>query len=251
VLRDAARLAGGDLGAPDEVEQRGLAVVDVAHDGHDRRTRQFLGLGLALQVLFQFIGLEQDCSVSHFGDHELRGLLVDGLVDGRHYAEVHQGLDDVRCLDRHLLRDFADGDRLADGDLALDRLRRQLELLALVGLHRRAPPAAAGTALAVLGGQASGDVQLVAAVAGRLGVLLRGTAQLLGLFLTLAAFPLGLVARPLLAVAARLFLGGGLAAFFLFRQAPRLLVKLLALTRLQFALAGLILARRVASSASR
>ena len=39
VLRDAARFARGDLGAPDVVEQRGLAVIHVAHDRDDRRTR--------------------------------------------------------------------------------------------------------------------------------------------------------------------------------------------------------------------
>jgi hypothetical protein len=40
VLRDAARFARCDLGAADVVEQRGLAVVDVTHDGDDRRARQ-------------------------------------------------------------------------------------------------------------------------------------------------------------------------------------------------------------------
>ena len=39
VLGDAAALAGRDLGRPDRVEQAGLAVVDVAHDGHDRGAR--------------------------------------------------------------------------------------------------------------------------------------------------------------------------------------------------------------------
>ena len=39
VLGDPAALAGRDLGRPDRVEQAGLAVVDVAHDGHDRRAR--------------------------------------------------------------------------------------------------------------------------------------------------------------------------------------------------------------------
>ena len=39
VLGDPAALAGGDLGRPDRVEQAGLAVVDVAHHGHDRRAR--------------------------------------------------------------------------------------------------------------------------------------------------------------------------------------------------------------------
>ena len=37
VLGDAAGLAGGDVGLADRVEQRRLAVVDVAHDRDDRR----------------------------------------------------------------------------------------------------------------------------------------------------------------------------------------------------------------------
>ena len=39
MLGDAAGFAGNDVGVADGVEQRGLAVVDVAHDGDDRRTR--------------------------------------------------------------------------------------------------------------------------------------------------------------------------------------------------------------------
>ena len=37
VLRDAAVLARDDVGVADRVEQLGLAVVDVTHDGDDRR----------------------------------------------------------------------------------------------------------------------------------------------------------------------------------------------------------------------
>ena len=40
VLGDAAALAGRDLGRADRVEQARLAVVDVAHDGHDRGARR-------------------------------------------------------------------------------------------------------------------------------------------------------------------------------------------------------------------
>ena len=39
MLRDAAGLALGHLRFADRVEQRRLAVIDVAHDGHDRRAR--------------------------------------------------------------------------------------------------------------------------------------------------------------------------------------------------------------------
>ena len=45
VLRDAAGLGRRDAGLTDGVEQRRLAVVDVTHDGDDRRTRlEVLGL---------------------------------------------------------------------------------------------------------------------------------------------------------------------------------------------------------------
>ena len=40
VLRDSTGFAGGDVGFADGVEQTGLAVVDVAHDGDHRRARQ-------------------------------------------------------------------------------------------------------------------------------------------------------------------------------------------------------------------
>ena len=43
VLRDAAELLLGHLRPADGVEQRGLAVVDVAHDGDDRRPQHQLG----------------------------------------------------------------------------------------------------------------------------------------------------------------------------------------------------------------
>ena len=45
VLRDAAGLARGDVGLADRVEQRGLAVVDVAHDRDDRGARNARSAG--------------------------------------------------------------------------------------------------------------------------------------------------------------------------------------------------------------
>ena len=46
VLRDAAGLAGGDVGLADRVEQRRLAVVDVAHDRDDRRALDEVVVGV-------------------------------------------------------------------------------------------------------------------------------------------------------------------------------------------------------------
>ena len=53
VLGDAAGFAGGDVGLADDVEQRGLAVVHVAHDGDDGRARlEFLRLVLGIDFDF-------------------------------------------------------------------------------------------------------------------------------------------------------------------------------------------------------
>jgi hypothetical protein len=51
VLRDAAGLALGDVRLADPVEQRGLAVVDVPHDGHDGRARLEQAVVLFLLIL--------------------------------------------------------------------------------------------------------------------------------------------------------------------------------------------------------
>jgi hypothetical protein len=74
MLGDAAGLAGGDVGCAQRVEQRGLAVVDVAHDGDHRRTRQqvVVGVLVALQADFDVgFGHALDL-VAEFGDDRVR-----------------------------------------------------------------------------------------------------------------------------------------------------------------------------------
>ena len=53
VLRDAAGFAGDHVGPPDVVEQRCLAVVDVTHDGDDRRTAHEI-FRLVLRLVHDF-----------------------------------------------------------------------------------------------------------------------------------------------------------------------------------------------------
>jgi len=59
VLRDAARLARGDVGVADLVEQAGFAVVDVAENRNDRRPRNQIRhiddalLDFVLKLFFQ------------------------------------------------------------------------------------------------------------------------------------------------------------------------------------------------------
>ena len=89
VLRDAAGFALGDAGGADRVEQRRLAVVDVAHDGDDGRARHDVGradvLGLDLQHLL-FEGLHLDVGAELARDHRCR-LVVERAVDRHHHDD--------------------------------------------------------------------------------------------------------------------------------------------------------------------
>ena len=128
VLRDAARFALGDTRGANRVEQRRLAVVDVAHDGHDRRARNEIGridvLGLDLQHLL-FEGLHLHVGAEFPRDHR-GGLVVERAVDRHHQAAVHQLLEDVLRLDVELRRKIGDGHAFCKRDRARDRGRRRL-----------------------------------------------------------------------------------------------------------------------------
>ena len=102
VLGDATGLGFDNVGVADSVEQLGLAVVDVAHNGHDRRASDqaflvFLGLevdGKGLEQLAVLVlGRDHLEVVAQFLTEQLEGVLVDGLGGRDHLAEVEQHLD--------------------------------------------------------------------------------------------------------------------------------------------------------------
>ena len=155
VLRDAARLARDDVGVPDRIEQRRLAVVHVTHDRDDGRTGQ--------EVLFVLVlvGAEQREQLdflfrSGLDDQYLRaqrlGDELDHLVgkrrSGRHHlAGLEQDANEVGggavqprrvLLDRGAPRndDFAFGNRRICGS---EPLCRGLELLAVATALLPAP----------------------------------------------------------------------------------------------------------------
>jgi hypothetical protein len=131
VLRDAAGLAVCHATLADVVEQRGLAVVDVTHDRDHRSPRQLHHVLVLAFVGEEGIGIVElggECLVAHFLDHDHRGFLVQHLVDGHHRSHLHQGLDDLGRLDRHLVCQIGDRNRLRHMHFAhdgLDRLRRR------------------------------------------------------------------------------------------------------------------------------
>ena len=119
VLGDAAGFAARDVGVADGVEQRRLAVVDVAHDGDDGRAR--------LQVLTAFLGTDEAFLDVGFGDalrrmaefldDQLGAVGVDHIVDLVHRALLHEEADDVDGLLRHAVGEVLDRDDLRDRSL--------------------------------------------------------------------------------------------------------------------------------------
>ena len=127
VLRDAARLALGDAGLADAVEQRRLAVVDVAHDGDDGRARDaILGMdvhGLDLEQ-FLFEAAQLDLGAELARDHR-RGVDVQRRVDRHHDPLVEELLQDVLRAEFELVGQVLDGHAFGERDRARDRRRRR------------------------------------------------------------------------------------------------------------------------------
>ena len=148
VLGNAAGFACSHLGTTDVVKQRCLTVVNVTHDGHDRRTRHFR---ILFQVAFEFaqqrfriVGLGGKCLVAHFLDDDHRRFLVEHLVDRHHLAHLHEGLDDFGRLHAHLVSQIGHRDRFGNGHFTHHGLGRHLNLtlFVLVALATAAVPAA-------------------------------------------------------------------------------------------------------------
>ena len=126
MLGDAARLGRGNVGRADGVEQRGLAVVDVAHDGDDGRARQqarrIVG---GIEHAFFDVGLgDAAYGVAEFLGKELRGIGVDRVGDLRHMALFHQEPNHVDGALGHAVGQLLDRDRLRNGHFADDLLLR-------------------------------------------------------------------------------------------------------------------------------
>src|SRR4051812_27328838 len=102
VLGDPTGLLARHVGVPERVQELRLAVVDVTHDGHDRRTDVPVVLVRALLVTEGEVeGLEQLAVLVLGADHlddpadlgteELQRLVVHRLRGGDHLAQVEQG----------------------------------------------------------------------------------------------------------------------------------------------------------------
>ena len=130
VLGDATGFASGHVGQSDGVEQRGLAVIYVAHDGNHRRTGYTLrrdtflargGLGNLLgSLLFEgnHIGIrsEESCHLAaQFG--------VKCLIDGGKHAASQQASDQILSPNSQLFCQVFDTDPFRNRNAARNWLR--------------------------------------------------------------------------------------------------------------------------------
>src|SRR3954469_3209908 len=141
VLGDPAGFGLDDGGLADRVEQRRLAVVDMAHDRDDRRTGLEIGLvvlvDLGLELLVGRV-LDRDLAPD-LGADQLQLLVRERLRGRLRRPEDHQELDDLGHRLAEGLREVLDGDAGLDRDRTgrLDDLARLLGPLlgsALAGL---------------------------------------------------------------------------------------------------------------------
>ena len=153
VLRDAAGLARGHLGVADRVEQRRLAVVDVAHDRHDRRARRrgrpSSSSGTSTTSSTSSAARDDlDLLVELVGE-DLDRVVGQRLRERRHLAEAHELLDDLGDGDAEVLGDVLDRRAGVDLDEVGVGQRVLVERGRLL-LLEVAPAPAAATAAAAL-----------------------------------------------------------------------------------------------------
>ena len=138
MLGDAACFAGRDLGAADGIQQRGLAVIDVAHDGDHRRTRRTRAFGFSVlqQRALEIVLDRRRRLVAKFLDREHCGVVIEYLVDGDHHAHLEQRLDYFAALECEFLRQIGHADAFADRDITHHRCGGSFEAVRAVALTR-------------------------------------------------------------------------------------------------------------------
>src|SRR6266850_1340919 len=114
VLRDTARLARCHLRGADCVQQGSLAVIDVAHHGYHRSTRQLnvvsVGGDQFLEFLlgYHFLKRNESDFIAEALAQLDRDVVVQRLVDGRENLSLQQERHHVLRLNSKFFREFFD-----------------------------------------------------------------------------------------------------------------------------------------------
>ena len=101
VLGDTTSLTGNDVRVADVVQQRGLTVVNVTHDGHNRRTlNEICGIVFLVADGLGHLGTGILGLEAKLVGNNVDGLGVQTLVDAHHHAQVHTSGDNL--VDGHV-----------------------------------------------------------------------------------------------------------------------------------------------------
>ena len=128
VLGNTTRFAAGNAGCTDAIKQRRFAVINVTHDRDDRWTHLEFCIGVADVIgdrSIRIIVLRCNRLTAHFLSENHGRIAIKHLIDGNHLAHLHHAFYQLCCFDRHLVRQFADRDRLWNDNL----FKRQIGLL--------------------------------------------------------------------------------------------------------------------------
>src|SRR5580658_42564 len=130
VLRNAASLASRNVGQTNGIEQRGLAMIDVAHDGDNGRARHsanrtfFASSSSLVSVLGSLLFKRNDVRIRAKEARHLAGQFgIERLVHGCENAASQQTRDHIFYADVELLRQIFYADAFRDRDIARDRKR--------------------------------------------------------------------------------------------------------------------------------
>ena len=106
-------------------------MVNVTHDGHNGCAGfcRSASVTVAHHRFFQLVFTTQDNFVAHLFSNQLRGFLIDNLVNGCHCAQFHHRFDDLRTFNSHFVCQVAHGDGFANHNVAVNGLSRFLEAL--------------------------------------------------------------------------------------------------------------------------
>ena len=146
MLRNSARFTARHIGFANHVEQRRLAVVNVAHDRNHRSARlQIRRFFHDFDVSHRF-GFEADCTgrSAKFARQIRRQLRIQRLVDRCEHAAIHQFLDHEIRLHVQFLGKLLHRNAFGNRNVAVDRRRsgrlftphRPQNLLAILCLTR-------------------------------------------------------------------------------------------------------------------
>ena len=120
MLGDPARFTAHDIGPAQGIEQRGLAMIDMAHDRDDRgpRHERVFGIDVVCHIDVDIaFGHARDI-VAEVGDEQLCRILIDAVTHRRGHAHLEQRLDQVAAAFGHAVGEFADRDGFGDDDIA-------------------------------------------------------------------------------------------------------------------------------------